>query len=149
MIINEEQREISQIIIGQSKVAIELLEELLDIHKMERGQYQLELRPVEPARLIKKALAEQKLPLEKIRAKVALSSDLPEGFKVPLDAFQIRMVFRNFLSNAVKHMPPEGNLTIRLFAVGRNEIEITFQNDGPQIPEERMQVIFDKFVQVL
>lgn len=71
--------------------------------------------------------------------------DIPEG-KVIVQAVEGRLVqvLRNLLGNAQSFSPPNGRITVRAMETG-NVIEISIEDEGPGIPEPKLEHVFDRF----
>ena len=78
-----------------------------------------------------------------------LDLDVPEDLPlVPVDYVQMEQVFDNLISNSLKYAPP--NTTIRISARKQNDttLRVTVRNQGPPVPQEHLDRIFDKFYRV-
>jgi two-component system, OmpR family, sensor histidine kinase KdpD len=77
-----------------------------------------------------------------------LEIDVPEELPlVPVDYVQMEQVFTNLLSNSLKYAPV--NTVVRVLAqVEGDVIHVLVSNQGPQIPREHLERIFDKFYRV-
>lgn len=69
-----------------------------------------------------------------------------ETLDVWFDPVQLQKVIFNLLSNAFKYTPKDGNITVSLHHTSTQAI-ITVSDDGPGIPEEAINKIFDRFYQ--
>ncbi|MCL4506394.1 MAG: DUF4118 domain-containing protein [Chloroflexi bacterium] len=122
-----------------------LVENLLDMSRIEAGA----LKPQRQWNILADILAAtvQRLrrATEKHHLEIDVSDELPLA---PVDHKQIDQVFTNLISNALKYAP-EGT-TIRISARVRDQqfVEVEVYNEGPQIREEDMARIFDKFYRV-
>ena len=67
--------------------------------------------------------------------------------KVTADPFRIRQVFSNIFSNALKYLKPDNKLEIN-FDEDDNNFYIKFLDNGPGIPKEKLEFIFDRFYKV-
>jgi two-component system sensor histidine kinase KdpD len=118
-----------------------LVENLLDMSRLESGRLQLkrewcDVREVigVAVRRLEKCLIERKLTIE-------AEADLP---LVMLDFVLIEQVLVNLLDNACAYTPPGTHIFIKAFQ--RNDFcEIRVSNDGPPIPPDDLERIFDKF----
>jgi len=74
--------------------------------------------------------------------------DIPESLSlVPVDYVQMEQVFTNLISNSVKYAP--ANSLIRIQAnIDDEVVHVQVSNQGPQIPSEHLERIFDKFYRV-
>lgn len=120
--------------------------ELLDISKMEAGKLTLNIQPVDLRTLISesldvvRALAE----IEELEVHTVLTDDVKS---VPCDRQLISRVVANLMSNAIKHTPSGGKITVVALQRG-NVAAVSVSDTGSGIPAEYQQSIFDKFGQV-
>lgn len=125
---------------------LELVSELLDISKLEAGQFKISPETVNLCDLIAEnvdavqALAE----LEKLEVQVVTC---PEQAEVQCDRQLIGRVIANLLSNAIKHTPAQGAITLKVSSQG-DHVRIDVADTGIGIPAEQQERIFEKFTQV-
>ena len=122
-----------------------LVEDLLDVARIARGQIELKRVPVEISEIVTRAV-ELASPLVAERAH-RLSVDVPShGLRVDGDAVRLAQVFCNLLTNAAKYTASGGHLEVRAARAG-GEVVLTVGDDGPGITAELMPRLFDLFVQ--
>jgi signal transduction histidine kinase len=63
-----------------------------------------------------------------------------------LDADKIKQVLRNLLDNAIKFSPEGGIIDVAIFLL-ENSIKVSVSDQGPGIPQNELEAVFDKFVQ--
>jgi two-component system sensor histidine kinase KdpD len=74
--------------------------------------------------------------------------DVPESLPlVPVDYVQMEQVFTNLISNSLKYAPANTVVCIRARAEGEM-IRVQVSNQGPQVPSEDLERIFDKFYRI-
>jgi NtrC-family two-component system sensor histidine kinase KinB len=120
-----------------------IVDELLDLSRIQSGRVELHREPLEVEALVEKALeAHRHVAAER---HVELRSEvLPGTGHVLADAERIQLVFGNLLTNAIRHSPAQGTVSVRASAsAAQLRFEVTDQGAG--IPREYHQVIFDKF----
>ncbi len=123
-----------------------IIENLLDISRMESGQSRMQLQPVPAEQLVVQ-------PVDAMRTAfmdrgVALVVDVPLGTpSVMADELRVRYVFENLLSNALKHTSAGGQVSV---AAQSEEAVVRFvvEDTGSGIPEEYLPHIFEKFFRV-
>jgi len=123
-----------------------LVNDLLDLSKIEAGKMDIEFDHIPVLMLCEKAVAVLKAQADE--KSVELSFEVPEGLpNVMADANKVTWVLTNLISNALRYTNSGGH--IRLFAeqVGPR-VHISVSDDGAGIPYEYQSKIFDKFVQV-
>jgi two-component system, NtrC family, sensor histidine kinase KinB len=123
-----------------------IIENLLDISRMESGQSRMQLQPVASEQLVLQ-------PVDAMRTAfmdrgVALVIDVPLGTPaVMADELRLRYVFENLLSNALKHTSAGGKVSI----IAQSEervVRFIVEDTGSGIPGEYQPHIFEKFFSV-
>ncbi len=74
-----------------------------------------------------------------------LPDDLP---LVSVDYFQIEQVFTNLISNSIKYSPENSTVSVRAEALQDSQVLVTISNQGPHVPDEHLDRIFDKFYRI-
>jgi signal transduction histidine kinase/DNA-binding response OmpR family regulator len=87
------------------------------------------------------SLTSQQLSQKKIQVKTELPKSLPAVYAV---SGQIQQIFFNLILNALDAMPGGGELTVSARAV-KNGVEMIFEDNGPGVPKERRENIFEPF----
>ena len=144
--LNERQAEYTRDIATSGRHLLTLVNEILDLAKIEAGRMELEVSAFAPAETIRGALG-----FVRERAaghRITLDVDLPEDLgTVVADERKIRQVLLNLLSNAVKFTPDGGRVTLR--ARHRNgELEVAVQDTGIGIFPDDLSRVFEEFQQV-
>ncbi len=123
-----------------------LVNDLLDLSKIEAGKLELYLEPVAPGFLARQAGAMMKNQAEAkgITLAAEVPADLPE---VLADSNKIVWVLVNLLANAVRYSAPGAHVWLRGERVG-DLVQLKVQDDGPGVPREMQSRIFDKFVRL-
>lgn len=148
--ITDQQRQMLQIIDHASTRLLGMINDILDVAKIEAGKLEIEPLPVqlnsliEEVKLLYQPLADKKA----IQLNAALPPNAPaESFLVNGDANQIERVIGNLVANAIKFTPTSGLITVSLEDFP-DRVRIAVQDNGPGIPDEDKEKIFDKFQQV-
>ena len=143
--INEKQEDYLRDIHGSGKHLLELLNEILDLSKVEAGQMELEYTPVDVP-----AVLENTASMLRERAaahSIALRVEVGDGVgEVEVDELRFKQVVLNLVSNAVKFTPDGGAVVIRADEVG-DELRVTVEDTGIGIPESDRERIFESFQQ--
>jgi signal transduction histidine kinase len=132
---------------GSNKIdaLLELINDLLDVAKIEAGKYVQRQVPTDIGQVIDETVA-----LMDAKAKekgIALSFSLKDLKPVQADPKNIEEIFNNLISNAINYSPEGGRVTVT--AQGQGEyIEIKVEDTGVGIPPEELPKIFDKFYRV-
>lgn len=124
---------------------LDLINEVLDLSRIESGTMLLSIESVSAAQVIENTLS-LVAPMAQKR-KVTVRADLPvdSGVQVKADATRLRQILLNLLSNAVKynHEGGEVHLKCETSAAGYLRVEVT--DTGPGIPEDRQRHLFEPF----
>lgn len=123
-----------------------LVDELLEVSRVTRGDVDLRTERVELS-VVVKAAVETSLPLIE-QSRHFLESDLPdEPIYLEADPVRLGQVISNLLNNASKYTPPGGRITLRVLREGSDAV-ISVADDGVGIPSDALSNIFDLFMQV-
>lgn len=124
---------------------LSLLNDLLDLAKLESGKITFKFRPANLNSLIDISKEEcDSLALE--HNLTIRCEHLEVNEKITLDADKIRQVLRNLLSNAIKFSPEGGTIDV-ISSKKADSIIVSVRDQGAGIPENELEHIFDKFVQ--
>jgi signal transduction histidine kinase len=143
--VNEKQEEYLDDILSSGNHLLALINDVLDLSKVEAGQVELEVR----AFSLREALQRGVVMVRERAAKngVGLSLELaPNVDIVQGDERRLRQVVFNLLSNAVKFTPPGGSIVIGSARVN-GEVQVSVADTGPGIAQEDQERIFEEFQQ--
>lgn len=123
-----------------------LVNDLLDLSKIEAGRIEMEFEQVAVPTLVDHARAvfKSQLDIKQVDFAVTLAPDLP---KVRADANKITWVLTNLISNALRYVADAGHIGLTAHRVGPH-VHLSVRDDGPGIPVEYHSKIFQKFVRV-
>jgi len=120
----------------------ELIDDLLSMSRLESGAPAQHLREaVAPADLVAAGLDRIRGLLGRAQVEVCVAPELPA---VTVDAAQMEQVIANLVENATKYGPATVHIRVTAARV-RDELELGVEDDGPGIPEEDLEHVFDKF----
>jgi signal transduction histidine kinase len=124
-----------------------LVNDLLDLSKIEAGQYRLARRPVAVRELISAAI-DGLVPLARV-ASVSLTCELPPDLpRVFVDPGRMVQVLVNLLSNAIKVAPSGSEVSVRARVADQGFIEVSVTDRGRGIPARQLSRLFRKFEQL-
>lgn len=132
-----------KIILHSSEFMLNMLNDLLDIAKIESGKLNLNRELVNPGSLIANNVALNRMIAEKkdITINVEIFEDLPE---VNIDADKIEQVLNNLITNAIKFSNPGTTITVSSFKANGG-ITVIVKDQGQGISEEDLSKLFKPF----
>lgn len=137
----------SENILTSGRSLLEIINDLLDLAKIEAGKLDLHLSEFSIEELCRdlldfvRPLADKR----KQRVRDELAGDLPLCYS---DSGKIKQILYNLLSNAVKFTPEAGAISLSAELVGENHVRIAVSDTGPGIALEHQATIFEKFRQL-
>jgi two-component system, OmpR family, sensor histidine kinase KdpD len=122
-----------------------LVGNLLDMSRIESGA----LKPKREWNMISEILGGVLKKMSKITDKHQLVLDIPANLPlIPTDYVQMEQVFSNLLSNSIKYAPQVSTITISAHTQNDGVLRVSVRNQGPSVPEEYLERIFDKFFRI-
>ena len=123
-----------------------LIEDLLIISRLESGHVALDRRVVSLRPLVEHTLNDFKA--RAAEREVNLANEVPEDLCAFADAERLQQVFYNLVENAIKYGRRQGQVRVTGRPCDANEIELCVQDDGPGIPPQAQERIFERFYRV-
>jgi PAS domain S-box-containing protein len=123
-----------------------LVNDILDIQKIETGTMAFDLKPLEIRALVERAIETNRDFAAGYSVSLRLDEAAANG-AVIADPERLTQVVTNLLSNAVKFSPRDAEVTVTIENRGTT-VRISVRDHGPGIPDEYNDRIFEKFVQV-
>jgi PAS domain S-box-containing protein len=146
--LTDEQREHLTTIEQSGRHLLELINDILDLSKVESGKMELEIKSVSVQELCESSLSfvKQQAHHKRIKLEYRIDQGLTE---IEVDERRIRQVLVNLLSNAVKFTPDGGNVQLQARADSfRETIELSVTDTGIGIAPENIGKLFQPFVQL-
>jgi signal transduction histidine kinase len=143
--VNEKQAEYLDDIISSGNHLLALINDILDLSKVEAGQVELEVAPFSLREALERGVVMVRERATKDAVRVALATD-PEVDVVEGDERRIRQVIFNLLSNAVKFTPAGGAVDVSAVRAD-GEVRVSVTDSGPGIAPEDQDRIFEAFQQ--
>lgn len=118
-----------------------LVGNLLDMSRIESGV----LKPKREWNILPEIIGSVLARMKHLAEEHRIEVDAPESLPLmPVDYVQMEQVFTNLLSNSVKYAPEKSVIRVRAFVEG-DTAHVIVSNQGPQVPQEHLERIFDKF----
>ena len=95
--------------------------------------------------IVESVAARMRRVLESHQLEIHIPEDLP---LIPVDYVQMQQVFTNLISNSVKYAPAGTVIRIQAQAADQRELRVQVSNQGPPVPPEHLDRIFDKFYRI-
>lgn len=146
--INEDQREILQAIKEDQIRLKKLVDELLDLSRIQSGRMKMEIEPFNIKDIIENTVKVFSMQLKEKNIKINLEV-VNRNNNVMGDVSKISLVLSNLISNAIRYTPTDGSGLIIVGCKPRNNKMLVYVSDnGVEIPEEYQKKIFEKFIQI-
>ena len=144
--LSDKQKKYAANIQDSGKMLLEMINEILDLAKIEAGKMQ-----VTPSSFAIKDLVSGQCDLlqplvddKNVDLQAHCDQDLPDVFQ---DKPKLQQILTNLLSNAIKFTPDGGLITVYARSAPNSEFELTIEDTGVGIPESDFEIIFEKFRQ--
>ncbi|MFA5679118.1 MAG: PAS domain-containing protein [Pseudomonas sp.] len=141
--LDEEQHDNVQEILKAGHHLLELINEVLDLAKVESGRIELSMEPLDVA-----SVAEECLSLVAAiagKSGIALRCDVPDGLMVRADRTRLKQALLNLLSNAIKYNRPGGAVTLGAEHRAGSYMRLAVADTGPGIAAQRLPELFQPF----
>ena len=144
--LNEKQADLLLAARDESERLVHIIDDLLDINRIESGMAHLDIKAVSPSHLGIEGLELFLVPARD--QGVSIVNNIPDGLPdVMADFDSIRYVFANLLSNALRFTSPGGTVTISAVE-DQNNIRFSVADTGEGISPEHMEHLFEQFYRV-
>ena len=144
--IPEEAHNLVQIASNNSDRLVRLINDILDIEKIESGRMEIAFFPIQVWSLLEMAVESNRGFAERFGISIEIS-EAPEDARVLGGIDQLMQVFTNFLSNAIKFSPLRSTIDVGARRTSGGAIRFFVTDHGRGIPMDFRDRIFDKFTQ--
>lgn len=127
---------------GQADKLSRLLNQLLDISRLEDGKLMLERQPTDLTLLIQQIVSNAHA-----SSQHTITLTLPPSLEAPVDPLRLEQVLTNLLDNAIKYSPDGGPIDVVLSQPEPAAVELSVRDRGLGIPPEKREQIFERFYQ--
>jgi two-component system phosphate regulon sensor histidine kinase PhoR len=142
----ENARDFLKIIYADSDRLARLIEDILDLSKIESGKMKMVLKPCALKPIIEKVVSSLSKQIQEkaIQVSIQVVEDVPQ---VVADEVRMSQVFFNLVDNAVKYSEQEGRVDISVRVKG-SSIVVEIKDTGIGIPEQDLSRVFERFYRV-
>ncbi len=130
----------------QSKQLVHLIDDLLDVSRINQGKLQLRMQQVSLKQALDAALEATRPALENARHNLIVGP-CPESIQLRADPTRITQIFANLLSNAARYTPDQGRIEVDVEQRGA-QVDVRIRDNGIGIPAEMQAHVFDMFAQI-
>jgi signal transduction histidine kinase len=123
---------------------VNIVEDLLNVSKIEQGGMKYEFMPTDLATIVKNLFNEMQIPAQSKDLKFTLNMPTYDKFMVNADPTKIKQVFLNLTDNSIKYTPQGGAVTVSLTREGETVVFAVTDNGVGISPETRAK-LFEKF----
>ena len=139
----EETKQALNMIVSSGKMLLQLVNDVLDISKMDLGKLKFSLEPVDVGEVLREVVSTFQLMMDKKGQTVVL--EIAEMPRLMVDTLRFRQVMFNNVGNAVKYAGP---CTIRISATYENGLlKLTVADNGKGVSPEKAKLLMQPFVQ--
>ena len=130
-----------------ARVLLALIDDLLDLARLERGALTLDLKPVSLSEVIQRSVETVRM-MSEARGVVLILAPQPEPMPpVRADALRLQQILWNLLANAIQFTPQHGRVVVRVEREPERYL-VSVEDDGIGIPEGELPHVFERFRQV-
>jgi signal transduction histidine kinase len=141
--LSPKQADTVEIILDNTRHLVRLLNDLLDLARSDAGRLAIKPVPTDVGPLVEDAVKTMRAQTES--AQQALSASVEAGLPhLNMDPDRIRQVLVNLLTNAHEYCPERASIEVTA-ALDGAEVEIAVSDDGPGMPANQLEHIFDRF----
>lgn len=126
---------------------LDLINDVLDVSKIEAGKYQLSLGDVDLTTLVRETTRSVRAQRnqKELQLRTTVARNLPN---IRADERAIRQILLNLLSNAIKFTPEGGRIRVRAAQDRNGDIRIVVSDTGIGIPKDKIETVLTPFVQL-
>ncbi|WP_059170994.1 ATP-binding protein [Bacillus sp. FJAT-27445] len=140
---DEEKKEMAKVIYDESLRMGRLVNELLDLSRLEAGHIQLNVEEINVPSFIAKIIRKFQGLAKENEVHLTFGANKPDYY-FPLDADRIEQVLTNLIDNAMRHTPKDGIVDVVVQGDERG-LQVQVADSGSGIPEEDLPFVFERF----
>ncbi|MCU0665351.1 MAG: ATP-binding protein [Myxococcota bacterium] len=132
--------------LSHSERITRLIADLLDISRIESGNYEIELQSLPAALAIRRAIAA--IEPKAAQRSISLTVEVPEDLELLADPRAFEQVVVNLLDNAIKYNHEGGRVVARVRLFENALVRLEIEDDGPGVPPAHRDRLFERFYRV-
>ena len=136
----------TEAISSQSERMKVIVNDLLKISSMEAGEYPISIESLDSFSIVNNLIEGFKPSLEE--KKLNVQNNLNEQTRVMADVAALNIILTNFLSNAIKHSPKKGLITIEESYSSKGIIRLSVSDHGKGVPKKYRERVFERFYRI-
>ena len=125
---------------------VKLVNDLLDLSRMEAGKIHYDIKPTVLAQLIERTVQEFQQNAVQKNITLAFENHAPQALPLSIDPDKISQVITNLVDNALKYSPAQGSVAVSLEQIGNQALQMRVRDSGMGIKAEDIARLFTKFV---
>ncbi|MEZ5670893.1 MAG: DUF3369 domain-containing protein [Thiotrichaceae bacterium] len=147
--LNEEQHQCLEWIKANSCLSLNLVNDLLDVAKIEAGKLELDLQPTDILLMINNVVSASRILANTKHIQLHFDcKNCGENIPLPMvDSSKIQQVLNNLLSNAIKYSHPRQHVWIQIQS-DNHEVVISVKDEGQGIPKDEVPKLFEPFSKI-
>ena len=142
--VNEKAANLLRIAVNNSDRLVRLINDILDLERMESGRAPLSFRTCSLSELAQQAIEAVTPVADNASVKLVLRTS---AIEFVADPDRLQQVITNLLSNAIKFSPPDSTVTVSI-EQSEEGVSLSVADEGRGIPADKLETIFDRFQQV-
>lgn len=142
--LNKEQEELVGQVAEDADRLLRITGELLHLTQAETGHMQLQIAPADPQAIVGAAV--KAVAFQARQKYIQIITDVPEGVQVTADADKASWVLINYLTNAIRHSPENGVVTVTVQP--GSAVSFVVRDQGPGIEARYLPRLFDKYFRI-
>jgi signal transduction histidine kinase len=128
-------------VLDSAEQAVNLINDLLDLSRLDEDRLKPEFQAVGAIVTARRAIS-RVIPQAEARQVIVSLEAPPPPVGCWTDVHRLEQILLNLLGNAIRHTPPESTVTI-VIELGDGHVEFVVRDQGPGVPEEALERIFD------
>jgi two-component system, sensor histidine kinase len=143
--LSEKQLDYTEQILNSGQHLLELIDQVLELSKIEAGQISLSLENVDPFAVMEECITMVNSKAEDDDIQIFLNCDAADLTQIWTDRGRFRQVLINLLSNAIKYNRVGGSITLTSEKIGNHSLKFNVSDTGYGIPASQQPFMFEPF----